>query len=295
MTPTQLPEILQGKIEMGKYLGKPFEPRLLTILCEASMFNPNFTYKATGTSGFGDNQKVSDVAVYEGAHPVGRVSVDSRYRRNDVDPVFTVQSENIEKRRNSVTSKHLKVAMKALKETFTPKPDDERARELNSIVDNKMNRIVRHATDHLEGAIRHAAHEVAVFLSDYDGASVKPSQLPPEVSAKLGSKWREYLSNVRISKSVQMAYATNTGACLRIEDDGSLSMWDMTTQTYSEHKSTYELPTYYQEKITILKLMEENQPVEHIGVKFEDYTHTNGVRRDMHYFFLVAGETYTTT
>jgi hypothetical protein len=292
MTPTQLPEILQGKIEFNKYAGKPVEAKLITILCEASMFNPAFTYKVTDTHGYGDKEKISSVAVYEGAQPVGKIGASMRYRRNDNEPVFEVSSEGINKRRGTQSTKHLKIAVKVIKEMFKPAPIEKRAEELGDTVSDKINRMVRRAADHVEGSVRMAAREVVAFLAEYDELETKPAKVPTNVMAKLPREWRMYIDNHRISRAVQASFSTNTGACLRIEDDGSLSMWDMATKEFTEHKSTYELPTNYQEKITILKLMDEDQPVEHIGVKFSDFTHTNGVRRQMTYFFLVAGDTY---
>ena len=52
-----------------------------------------------------------------------------------------------------------------------------------------------------------------------------------------------------------------------------------------ETTNTYDLLPNYQEKFAILKIMEYKQPIEHVGVKFNDLP-------DL--YFLVGGETITT-
>lgn len=296
MDAIQLPPILQGKVNASKYPEKVLTPSLITILSEASHFNPNFTYVASDTHFNGGALKISEVAVYERAHPVGVISVDERYsRRGNRDTVYSVKAEGIERKRSNVhTTKHLKQAMKTIKDSFKPKQYDERADELRTTVVNKVERLARHADTHLQGLVRGAYAEVIAFLMEYDSLDPKPAQLPSKVTQKMGSNWRTYVDNNRIAESVHKNFIARNGACVRIEEDGTLSVLDLASGRFNEHASTYDLPTYYQEKITILKVMDENQPVEGVGARFESYDNTNGVRRDMQYFFLVGGETRTT-
>jgi hypothetical protein len=109
----------------------------------------------------------------------------------------------------------------------------------------------------------------------------------------LGREWKDKLNDYRIAKAVTKAFVGNRGVCIRIETDGALATYDLTTKEFVEHKSTYDLPTNYQEKITMLKLMEEYQPIEHVGVWFEESTHDHRLRIEYKYFFLIEGETYT--
>jgi hypothetical protein len=81
------------------------------------------------------------------------------------------------------------------------------------------------------------------------------------------------------------------GVAIRIEIDGTINVVDIaTTSMLYEVKSTYDLPDNYQEKITIAKILEHRQPVEHIGVRFEDSSRDNP---DKVYFYLVGGDTFT--
>ena len=296
MDAMQLPPILQGKVNASKYPEKVLTPSLITILSEASHFNPNFTYVARDTHFHGGTLKIAEVAVYERAHPVGVISVDERYSRSgNREMVYAVRAEGIDRKRSNVhTTKHLKQAMKSIKDSFKPKQNDERADDLRKTVESKVGRLSYLADSHLQGMVRGAYAEVIAFLTEYDSLDPKPAQLPSKVTTKLGSTWRTYVDNNRIAGSVLKDFTADNGACVRIEEDGTLSVLDLASGRFTEHTSTYDLPTYYQEKITILKVMDENQPVEGVGARFESYDNTNGVRRDMQYFFLVGGETRTT-
>jgi len=188
----------------------------------------------------------------------------------------------------------MKVAMKAIKDNFKTAPVDERGEEIRKAVEYKLERIVRTADSHLKSTIANAAVGVLSFLKDYDSLAEKPSTLPSTVTSKLSTDWRSRMDDLRIATAVYSSFDTRQGACVLIERDGTLSTYDLATDVLTEYKSTYDLPTYYQEKITILKVMGESQPIEHIGIKFEDSDNTHGIRRELEYFFLVAGETRTT-
>ena len=38
--------------------------------------------------------------------------------------------------------------------------------------------------------------------------------------------------------------------------------------SYVRHETTYDMPTFMQEKVTMLKMMPKNEPLDHVGVKF---------------------------
>jgi hypothetical protein len=283
----------QPKIEYGKYAGKPIDSRLQVLLNEVHHFNPLFTFIAKDTTGYGDEARIDELTVIQGNQVVGVIAVSHRYRRNESDSVFVARSENIKRERNiSVSSKHLKVVMKEIKEAFKPRTDEKRIEEITSTILTKLIRMRRNASSHVQGAVSNAAIEVMMLLQRF-AEDPKPTELPVELVQKLGRNWETYLDGARISEAVSAAYSAKRGVCVRIEMDGKLAVVDLVTDTLTEHDSTYDLATNYQEKITMLKLMDEDQPIEHVGVRFSDWESINGVRMDSDYFFLVSGETFT--
>lgn len=283
------------QIEMGKYAGKKIHPRLQTLLNEVHHFNPQFTYAAKDTiSNFNGEAQVDELIVLLGNQVVGVIAISTRYRRNDSEPVFIVRSDNIERQRqSSVASKHLKVVMKEIKASFKPQDSTKRVDEIQTSVSTQLHRMVRNANGHVNSSVGAASAEVIAFLQQFDSDGPKPTALPYELTKKLGPNWATYLDSARIANSVRAAFDQARGVCVRIERDGKLAVVDLTSKELTDCDSTYDLATNYQEKITMLKLMDEHQPIEHVGVRFEDWESSNGVRQDFQYFFLVSGGTYT--
>jgi len=281
------------KIEYGKHAGKPIDSRLQILLNEVHHFNPLFTFIAKDTSGFGDKAQIDEITVVQGNQVVGVIAVTNRYRRNESDSVFVARSENIKRERAiSISSKHLKVVMKEIKEAFKPRTNDQRMEEIQNSVHTRLSRMKRNASDHVRSSVGSAAFEVMMFLNKFHNSDTLPTALPSELISKLGRNWETYLDGARISESVAADFSGNRGVCVRIEMDGKLAVVDLASKTIDELESTYELASNYQEKITMLKLMDEDQPIEHVGFRFSDWDTVNGVRVDADYFFLVSGATY---
>jgi hypothetical protein len=110
--------------------------------------------------------------------------------------------------------------------------------------------------------------------------------MSPELIEAIKVDGQAKYDNLRIAKAVQHSFASNYGVCIRTEKDGTITVVDMNDMNVRmETTSTYDLPTNYQEKFAILKIMDYKQPIEHVGVKFEESP-------DL--YFLVGGETITT-
>jgi hypothetical protein len=86
---------------------------------------------------------------------------------------------------------------------------------------------------------------------------------------------------------VYAAYEANNGIVIKLVHDGVMVVVDLTDKTtVKQLTSTYDLPSEYQEKLAILKIMENNQPIAGVGVKVE--------YDSAPYFFLPAGAIQTT-
>jgi hypothetical protein len=74
---------------------------------------------------------------------------------------------------------------------------------------------------------------------------------------------------------------------IKLTPSGEMLAVDLTNvEKVKQFASSYDLPVEYQEKLTILKIMEVNQPIEGIGVKVEDDKIT--------YFYMPSGAIQTT-
>ena len=302
-------EDIKKKVDCTKYPELPLGEKLVTILQELSHHNADLTYVATDAgwaseaSGADRKKAICQVAVYDGYQPIGEVSVQFRHHTNEM--IFAIKSDNIKggRRGNShhKESKHLKEIMKVIKEAFKPKAIDLVVEEIVEAVDYRTSRLEGWAKDHCRSAVNRASFEVLEYLTAVH-TGIEPlgdlltqlgtKGLPQNLLAQLGPKWLDHMDNHRITQSISTQWARRYGVAVRIERDGTINVVDLATRTLSPCKSTYDLPTNYQEKITMLKIVDEDQPIEHIGFRFENEANINGVRTKYEYFYLIGGDTY---
>lgn len=277
----------------------PMHPKLLTLLQEMSHFEPTFQYEAIDSMGHNDSKRISAAAVFVDGEPVGKVGINLKYMNatGAREVIYFVVSDGIRKSRgsrNTKETKHLKLAMRAVRETFKRAESSLIAERLINDAKNKAERIRGWAHDHARNVLYKAIEPVLAYLQGVDDGTVSPNGgLPASLTQALDPKWREYLRDRRIADAVYDKFAAKEGIVVRIMRDDTMQAADIPTAQLRTIKSTYDLPTNYQEKLTILKIMNDDQPVEHVGFKFSDYDHVNGVRTDYQAFFLIDGPTYT--
>ena len=95
---------------------------------------------------------------------------------------------------------------------------------------------------------------------------------------------------MEIADNVLTHMKNHNGYCIRMMQDETLLCTHIgNPATTSKHQSTYELDQYTQEKLVMLKVLEDNQFAADIGVK---YKRDDG---NIPYtvYFVVAGETVT--
>ena len=218
-----LPDILKGKVDAGKYPQRPFNKKLVEFMSEVAFAFPDYRYIATDTRGWGDEQNINKVAVTSGNQPVGSLAIEHAYRSSEHTEVYVACSDAMDKKRYPEhRTKHLKLAMKSVKEHFKIKPIDKRASEMLDCVQHRMQRMVRNAHGNSSGSLMNAATDVIDFLAMYDAMDPKPATLPKSLHLSLGIGWKDKLNDYRIAQSVAEAFVHKKGACVRIETDGEI-------------------------------------------------------------------------
>ena len=273
--------------------------KLMALLQEMSHFNPAFNYEATDTLGYNEDKRISSVAVFLEGAPVGKVFMSSKYinASGAREVVYNVVSDEIRKRRgdrNTTTSKHMKIAMRAVREAFKRAEKSLIAERLIGDAQSKVERIQAWARDHARSTLIKATEPVLAYLQSIDdGIASASAGLPASLTQVMDPKWKDHLRDHRIASAVYKNFAAKHGVVVRIMRDETMQVANLQTTELTTIKSSYELPTNYQEKLTILKIMENDQPVEHVGFKFSDDERINGVRNEYQAFFLIDGPTYT--
>ncbi|NBS68949.1 hypothetical protein EBT31_08540 [bacterium] len=289
-------DILKSKLDMDSFAGVKVSPKLQTLLTEMLHSNPNFNFVASGKIGWAPDTVMNKVNVFDGAQAVGNIQVLTR--DHDQKQVYHISTDRIHRKRGSTNTKvtqNLKNAMGIIKDFFKPIPIDTIAEKIVKEAADKIASMHTTAGNAVRGALRGEGEIMAMeFFYDMQDGKADTSKLPDALVDKgMASDWREKVHTYRVMASVRDQFKAKNGALVRVEKDGSLSMIDLQTKQFVPCKTTYDLPTNYQEKITMLKIVDVDQPIEHIGVRYEDGDRVNQVYVTHDVFFLIGGDTFT--
>lgn len=268
-------------------------PKLEMFLNDLTIRKPNVKFVVAGTQSEKGERKVRSVDVYDGYEHVGAICIEMDYNKTESCDLYEVSSPKIFKSRGNKdtrATKHYKKALKLATELFEKSPADVLAKQIHGRVEECVHSMHRSAEQQLEQCLYTPLADIGMYLHRVKHGGPQP--FPTELEAKFGKEWVDKGDNYRIAKSLLDRFTKHKdGVAIRIEMDGTINVVDIaTTSMLYEVKSTYELPDNYQEKITIAKILEHRQPVEHIGVRFDDASNDNPERA---YFYLVGGETFT--
>jgi len=268
-------------------------PKLEMFLNDLAIRKPNVKFVVSGTRVFNNIRNVRSVDVYDGYEKVGAICIDINYDKAESGDLYEVTSPKIFKSRGNTdtrSTKHYKKALKLANDLFEKSPADVLAKQIHERVEESMISMARSAENQFEHSLYNPLAQIGMYLHKVkqDG----PQPFPTDIEPKFGKDWMEKGDDYRIANSLLDKFTKHkNGVAIRIEMDGTINVVDIATVSMLyEAKSTYDLPNNYQEKITIAKILEHRQPVEHIGVRFDDASSDHPERA---YFYLVGGETYT--
>jgi hypothetical protein len=268
-------------------------PKLEMFLNDLAIRKPNVKFVVSGTRVFNNIRNVRSVDVYDGYEKVGAICIDINYDKAESGDLYEVTSPKIVKSRGNTdtrSTKHYKKALKLANDLFEKSPADVLAKQIHERVESYVTSMVHSAENQFEHSFYNPLAQIGMYLHrvKQDG----PQPFPTELEPKFGKDWMEKGDDYRIAKSLLDKFEKHKdGVAIRIEMDGTINVVDIATVSMLyEAKSTYDLPNNYQEKITIAKILEHRQPVEHIGVRFDDASSDHPERA---YFYLVGGETFT--
>ena len=268
-------------------------PKLEMFLNDLAIRKPNVKFVVSGTRVLNNIRNVRSVDVYDGYEKVGAICIDINYDKAESGDLYEVTSPKIVKSRGNAdtrSTKHYKKALKLANDLFEKSPADVLAKQIHERVESYVTGMVHSAENQFEHSFYNPLAQIGMYLHKVkqDG----PQPFPTELEPKFGKDWMEKGDDYRIAKSLLDKFEKHKdGVAIRIEMDGTINVVDIATVSMLyEAKSTYDLPNNYQEKITIAKILEHRQPVEHIGVRFDDASSDHPERA---YFYLVGGETFT--
>lgn len=268
-------------------------PKLEMFLNDLAIRKPNVKFVVSGTRVLNNIRNVRSVDVYDGYEKVGAICIDINYDKAESGDLYEVTSPKIVKSRGNAdtrSTKHYKKALKLANDLFEKSPADVLAKQIHERVESYMNSMCQSAESQFEHSFYNPLAQIGMYLHKVKHEGPQP--FPTDIEPKFGKDWMEKGDDYRIAKSLLNKFEKHKdGVAIRIEMDGTINVVDIATVSMLyEAKSTYDLPNNYQEKITIAKILEHRQPVEHIGVRFDDASSDHPERA---YFYLVGGETFT--
>jgi hypothetical protein len=258
-------------------------PSLETLMRELHHRMPRISYVVQNIA----QLEVYGVVVFHDYERVGTITIEHHHVEGVKFDSYTIKSDRIQTKRkakgssskNIKQTKHFKNAVKIAMDVFKRTEPSAIAAKIVTEIGGDIQNMVNNAGSQASVFVR-GHHET--ILSYLTGASPMSAELTEAMKTDGQAKYDNY----RIAKAVQHSFTSNYGVCIRTEKDGTITVVDMNDMNVRmETTSTYDLPTNFQEKFAILKIMEYKQPIEHVGVKFEESP-------DL--YFLVGGETITT-
>jgi hypothetical protein len=259
-------------------------PSLENLMRELHHRMPRISYVVQNIS----QSEIQGVAVYHDYERVGMINIDHHAVENAKFDSYSIQSARIQTKRrasgsnskNIKQTKHFKNAVKIAMDVFKRTEPNVIAAKIISEIGGDIQSMVNNAGAQARGFVGNHHADVLAYMT---GATPTMS---PELTEAMKVDGQARYDNFRIAMAVQHSFVSNYGVCIRTEKDGTITMVDMNDMNVRmETTSTYDLPTNFQEKFAILKIMDYKQPIEHVGVKFEESP-------DL--YFLVGGETITT-
>jgi len=251
---------------------------------------------------------LSSVGVYENGEHLGDVGIQSVYRKQEGGNVFVyfVESFRITKERghqNRTFSKHLKVALREVNKAFIPREDQELIDQVSSHVGYKLGHIlsssynqVRYTIDCDVEAMNYAYLAYKAQLRGEDTVTL-PSKLASannnphkhyRDSEGFDKRMAEYEEALKLTEH----YAKKTkGFAVQARADKSFVVCnydntDPDAKQLAKYKSIDDMPKHLGDKVSALKLLDKEEAVGHIGVKFG----SDGNEAILEYYYLVSGD-----
>ena len=257
--------------------------RLVPVIQKVFAKAPNLCFVATTMS---MDSRVTKFVIKDEHEEVGTISLPYQSAEE-----FRVSSRNIKKLRGdryAKMTKHEKIAVKTILETCKKTPRDELYTNFVDATSHAVSMLGYRARSKLGNLFSENEVYIAQYLLD---VYREETPIMPERISKLLSEEPAVnaIDFARIIKSLTTELVNKNGVIIKIEPDGGLLAAHLGQHPeVKRYKTTYELAVNYQEKLAMLKILEPDSAVEHVGIQLSSVSLLTGSST---VFFLVDGET----
>jgi hypothetical protein len=262
----------------GKFVGVPVVHQLEQVLNQLFALLPHLEFQAVAAKQFRADSRdedtqnmICDVEVFSGEQKLGNLGYVSHYTKQGYEHVYRIYSRRIHKSRgdrNAKKTKSPKSAIAIAKQAFVKDSPDERLTKVYDIFKKELSSLsweVKSKYDKAKTPLLDKAFQYVLSIAD---GETKP--ISAEILQALESdKFKQARDDYRITKAVCDLFESRSGVLVYVDRKNKITMADLDSNTFIKIESTYDLPTNYQEKYTMLKIMEFNQPIDHVGIKIK--------------------------
>ena len=265
---------------------------LHVLLCDLASKNPKIAFKSNDAHWDAEAgaRLISGVLVFNNNEKIGKLWLSFEHMEGKLTTIYIIDSPRIQQqrgKRDRKKTKHYKIALKVALDAFKEFPTNEVAVKILENANYRMGNILGNATYQMKESIESVNGTACLLGYVADVLDSGPHPVPSEMMSKLKPNWRDTLSTYNIVRNIHYQYLSDNGLVVRLGNNGVMTVVDLTTKDVSmTTSSSYDLPVEYQEKLTILKIMDNNQAVDGMGMKFEE----SGVT----YIYMTAGKIETT-
>ena len=216
------------------------------------------------------------IKVYENGEKIGEIGVTDRYRGGSNEKVYFVNSFRIIKfrgGRNTTTSADIKVALRAVKQTFSARADDE----LKTQIRNQVKENIGSQHNQGENTIRwdfDQNSELAFYAMEAYKARLrgdKHTTMPIRpISIKNLDEHNKKCERFEHTSALFHMVQAKLGYGIKTNPMGGLVVYNFSTDTITRYASFSELPDNIQNKYAMFKVLTHNEPITTIGCKFTD-------------------------
>lgn len=257
------------------------------ILCDLTIKLPKIKFVATGRCFRNNTSYVDEVRVFNDGEKVGKLVMQQEYADGKTHDIYNIHSDRIHNQRGKRNCKHSRIYKKALGiavDAFAPIENKKIADDITGSAKYLVTKMAQNARSHLQQVLRGKEVEVLQYMKQVE--DVEPTRVPPELLREM-IDWRDKLTNHQVAASVLNAMDACTGMVVKLTPSGVMTMVELTIPNVAKRiESSYDLPLEYQEKFTILKIMDKNQPIVGVGAKVEE--------GEDDFFYMTAGAMQTT-
>lgn len=264
--------------------GYPFRENLSELVVAVANANPllefvcdsNCTAKDWNRESGAYDNYIYKVRVLQDGEELGAVSTNTRYRRSvGAELVYGIESFRISKERgrsDTTYTKDIKVALRTAKKTFVPRATDELYNHIFNAVKQNLHSLhgslrnaVRYSIDTSEESLRYAE---AAYMAHKAGKTVV--EMP--VKLKSVRDYDEYLRRCEQFECVNSlwdSFQAREGYAVKVLDDGKIVCVRIEDSVVVKYADIESMPSDMANKFVMFKVINENEPYTHIGVKFD--------------------------